>query len=139
MNGNFCCGSKVYDPHDTSMKCCSGHLYNNLGEDAECCGNLLLNKNIQICCSSSNRFIPYDTKSNHHCCGHYYYNASLWSCCAEHLKPTPTSLNSIHAEYRLKPLTELIPTICNKTGDILEQFIVVQPEKLNTFFFLEFD
>ncbi|KAK9959139.1 hypothetical protein ABG768_011218 [Culter alburnus] len=114
MNGNFCCGSNVYDPHNKSMKCCSGHLYKDLGEYAECCGNRFLNNPSQICCSSSTTAIIYDTKSNHHCCGHYYYNASLWNCCAENLKPTSRQ-NSVHAEYRLKQLTDLIPKICNET------------------------
>lgn len=132
MNGNFCCGSEVYDPHDKSMKCCSGHLHKDVGENAECCGNLLLNETSKICCSSSTHAILYDTKSNHHCCGYYYYNASLWNCCSEHLKPTP-SHNSIHPGYRLKQLTDLIPKVCRETGDVLEQFIVVQPEKLITF------
>ncbi|XP_051726940.1 galaxin-like isoform X2 [Ctenopharyngodon idella] len=111
--GNFCCGSDVYNPHNESMGCCSGHLYNK--SEKECCGNLLLEHNSnKICCSSSTHAMLYDTKPNHFCCGHYYYNASLWSCCAEHLKPTP-SHNSVHAEYRLKPLTDLIPDICKKT------------------------
>ncbi|XP_039539960.1 galaxin-2 isoform X2 [Pimephales promelas] len=115
-NGNFCCGSDVYDHHKKFMKCCSGHLYNvinNKGK-AECCGNLLLeNKTNQICCSSSNHAILYNTKPNHHCCGHYYFNTSLWSCCAQRLKSTPSP--GSHAEERLKPLVDLIPDICNKT------------------------
>ncbi|XP_077050720.1 uncharacterized protein LOC143700869 isoform X2 [Siphateles boraxobius] len=116
-NGNFCCGSNVYDHHKKFMKCCSGHLYNldKYKVKAECCGNLLLiNKTNQICCSSSTHAILYDTKPNHYCCGHYYYNTSLWSCCAEHLKPTP-SPNSSHTVDRLKPLMDLIPDICSKT------------------------
>lgn len=120
-NGNFCCGSNVYDHHKQFMKCCSGHLYNltDYKGKPECCGNLLLiNKTNQICCFSSTHAILYDTKPNHHCCGHYHYNTSLWSCCAEHLKPTP-SPNSSQAEDGLKPLMDLIPDICNKTGDVL--------------------
>ncbi|CAM4584041.1 unnamed protein product [Leuciscus chuanchicus] len=115
-NGNFCCGSDVYDHHKEFMKCCSGHLRRTHHEvRAECCGNLLLmNKTSQICCSSSTHAVLYDTKPNHHCCGHYYYNTSLWSCCAEHLKPTP-SPNSSHAQDGLKPLMDLIPDICNNT------------------------
>ncbi|XP_056126195.1 galaxin [Rhinichthys klamathensis goyatoka] len=115
-NGNFCCGSNVYDHHKKFMKCCSGRLYNltQYNVKVECCGNLLVNKTNQICCSSSTNAILYDTKPNHHCCGHYYYNTSLWSCCAQHLKPTP-SPNSSHTEDGLKPLMELIPDICNKT------------------------
>ncbi|XP_042599759.1 galaxin-like isoform X2 [Cyprinus carpio] len=117
MNGNFCCGSEVYDHHNQFLRCCSGHLYNltHLSGKAECCGNLLLQyNNNQTCCSSSTNSIIYQTKPNHHCCGHYYYNTSLWSCCAERLKPTPKP-NCLPAEYRLKPLTDLIPEMCNKT------------------------
>ncbi|XP_042599768.1 galaxin-like isoform X3 [Cyprinus carpio] len=116
MNGHFCCGSEVYDHHNQFLKCCSGHLYNltHLSGKAECCGNLLLQNNKKICCSSSTNSIMYETKPNHHCCGHYYYNTSLWSCCAERLKPTPKP-NSLRAEYRLKPLRDLIPEMCNKT------------------------
>ncbi|XP_056334307.1 galaxin isoform X2 [Danio aesculapii] len=114
-NGNFCCGSKVYDHHNSSLRCCSDHLYSTSGGEVECCGNLLLEKNKnQICCSSSTLAIKYVTKSNHHCCGHYYYNTSIWSCCAEHLKPTPECHTPL-ADYRPKPLMELIPDICNKT------------------------
>ncbi|KAK9959138.1 hypothetical protein ABG768_011217 [Culter alburnus] len=105
------CGSQIYDHH--KQRCCSGDLYNTT--KAECCGNLLLEHNSnKICCSSSTHAMLHNTKPNHFCCGHYYYNASLWSCCAEHLKPTP-SHNSFHPEYRLKPLTDLIPDICHKT------------------------
>ncbi|XP_042631015.1 galaxin-like [Cyprinus carpio] len=105
------CGSEVYD-HKKQL-CCSGHLYNKI--KAECCGNLLLKyNNNQICCSSSTHAMIYDTKQEHLCCGHYYYNTSLWSCCAEHLKPTPKT-DSYPPEYRLKPLTDLIPDICHKT------------------------
>ncbi|KTG43785.1 hypothetical protein cypCar_00035476 [Cyprinus carpio] len=116
-NGNYCCGSEVYDLHNQLLRCCSGHLYNltRLSGEAECCGNHLLEyNNNQICCSSSTNAIIYDTKPNHRCCGHYYYNTSLWSCCAEHLKPTPKP-DSSPAEYRLKPLMDLIPEMCNKT------------------------
>ncbi|XP_050960752.1 galaxin-like isoform X2 [Labeo rohita] len=105
------CGSEVYD-HKKQL-CCSGQLYSKT--EAECCGNLLLesNKN-QICCSSSTHAKLYDIKHKHFCCGHYYYNTSLWSCCAEHLKPTPKN-DSSPPKYRLKPLTDLIPEMCNKT------------------------
>ncbi|XP_058606769.1 galaxin-like isoform X1 [Onychostoma macrolepis] len=115
-NGNFCCGSEVYDHHNQFLRCCSGHLYNltHLRGKAECCGSLLLQYDNQTCCSSSTNSILYDTKQNHSCCGHYYYKTSLWSCCAERLKPTPKP-NSSPAEYRLKPLTDLIPEMCNKT------------------------
>ncbi|XP_052438641.1 galaxin isoform X1 [Carassius gibelio] len=117
MNGNFCCGSEVYDHHNQFLRCCSGHLYNltqSRGK-AECCGNLLLQyNNNQTCCSSSTNSIIYQTKPKHRCCGLYYYNTSLWSCCAEHLKPTPKP-NSSPAEYRIKPLMDLIPEMCNKT------------------------
>ncbi len=121
MDGNFCCGSEVYDHHNQFLRCCSGHLYNltHLHGKAECCGSLLLQYNNQTCCSSSTNSIMYDTKRNHRCCGHYYYNTSLWSCCAEHLKPTPKP-NSSPEEYRFKPLIDLIPEMCNKTGDVLE-------------------
>ncbi|XP_050991501.1 uncharacterized protein LOC127181049 isoform X3 [Labeo rohita] len=115
-NGNFCCGSEVYDHHMQFLKCCSGHLYNltHLRGKAECCGNILLESDkTQTCCSSSTNTVIYDTKQNHSCCGHYYYNTSLWSCCAEHLKGIPKP-NSSPAKYRLKPLIELIPEICNK-------------------------
>ncbi|XP_050959755.1 galaxin-like isoform X2 [Labeo rohita] len=115
-NGNFCCGSEVYDHHNQSLRCCSGHLYKltNSSGEAECCGNLLLQyNNNQTCCSSSTNTVMYDTKQNHSCCGHYYYNTSLWSCCAEHLKPTPKPNNS-PAKYRIKPLMDLIPKMCNK-------------------------
>ncbi len=106
------CGSEVYD-HKKQL-CCSGHLYNK--NNAECCGTLLLEyNNNQTCCSSSTHAMLYDTKQEHFCCGHYYYNTSLWSCCAEHLKPTPKN-DSSPPEYRLKPLTELIPDICHKAG-----------------------
>ncbi len=123
-NGNFCCGSEVYDHYNQFLRCCSGHLYlTHVRGKAECCGNLLLQyNNNQTCCSSSTNSIIYDTKPNHSCCGHYYYNTSLWSCCAEHLKPTPKP-NSSPAEYRLKPLTDLIPEMCNKTGDVLEHLL----------------
>ncbi|XP_043088787.1 galaxin-like isoform X1 [Puntigrus tetrazona] len=116
-NGKFCCGSEVYDHRKKFLRCCSGHLYNltHLHEKAECCGNLLLQyNNNQTCCSSATNSIIYETKPNHHCCGHYYYNTSLWSCCAEHLKPTPKP-NSSPAEYRLKPLMDLIPEMCKET------------------------
>ncbi|XP_052438637.1 galaxin-like isoform X2 [Carassius gibelio] len=117
MNGNFCCGSEVYDHNNQFLRCCSGHLYNltqSRGK-AECCGNLLLQyNNNQTCCSSSTNSIIYQTKPKHRCCGLYYYNTSLWSCCAEHLKPTPKP-NSSPAEYRIKPLMDLIPEMCNKT------------------------
>ncbi|XP_058608078.1 galaxin-like isoform X3 [Onychostoma macrolepis] len=114
-NGNFCCGSEVYDHHNQFLRCCSGHLYNltHLRGKAECCGSLLLQYDNQTCCSSSTTSVLYDTKQNHSCCGHYYYKTSLWSCCAERLKPTPKP-NSSPAEYRLKPLTDLIPEMCNK-------------------------
>lgn len=114
QNGNICCGSKVFDPHNKSLRCCSDHLYSTSSGEVECCGNLLLEKKNQICCSSSTLAIKYVTKSNHHCCGHYYYNTSIWSCCAEHLKPTPERHIPL-AEYRPKPLMELIPDICHKT------------------------
>ncbi|XP_059420794.1 galaxin-like isoform X1 [Carassius carassius] len=115
MKGNFCCGSEVYDHHNQLLRCCSGHLYKLARLSGECCGNHLLEyNNNQTCCSSSTNSIIYDTKPNHRCCGHYYFNTSLWSCCAEHLKPTPKP-NSSLAEYRLKPLTDLIPEMCNKT------------------------
>ncbi|XP_043088794.1 galaxin-like isoform X5 [Puntigrus tetrazona] len=116
-DGNFCCGSEVYDHRKKFLRCCSGHLYNltHLHEKAECCGNLLLQyNNNQTCCSSATNSIIYETKPNHRCCGHYYYNTSLWSCCAEHLKPTPKP-NSSPAEYRLKPLMDLIPEMCKET------------------------
>ncbi|XP_002665432.3 uncharacterized protein si:ch211-195m9.3 isoform X1 [Danio rerio] len=111
-NGNVCCGSKVYDHHNTSLRCCSDHLYSTPSGEVECCGNHLLEKN-QICCSSSTLAVKYFTKLNHHCCGHYYYNKSIWSCCAEHLKPTPERHTPL-ADYRTKPLMELIPDICKK-------------------------
>ncbi|KAK2894857.1 hypothetical protein Q8A67_012086 [Cirrhinus molitorella] len=117
MKGNFCCGSDAYDYHNQFLRCCSGHLYNlkQSSGKAECCGNRLLESDkTQTCCSSSTNAIIYDTKSNHSCCGHDYYNTSLWSCCAEHLIPTPKP-NSFPAEFRLKPLTDLIPDMCNKT------------------------
>ncbi|XP_026086820.1 galaxin-like isoform X2 [Carassius auratus] len=115
MKGNFCCGSEVYDHHNQLLRCCSGHLYKLTRLSGECCGSHLLEyNNNQTCCSSSTNSIIYDTKPNHHCCGHYYFNTSLWSCCAEHLKPTPKP-NSSLAEYRLKPLADLIPDMCNKT------------------------
>lgn len=125
------CGSQIYDHH--KQRCCSGDLYH--ASKAECCGNLLLEHNSnKICCSSSTHAMLYDTKPNHFCCGHYYYNASLWSCCAEHLEPTP-SINSFPPEYRLKPLTDLIPDICHKTGDEpCSSFDPVQHEILNTNF-----
>nr|XP_055029561.1 galaxin isoform X1 [Misgurnus anguillicaudatus]XP_055029562.1 galaxin isoform X1 [Misgurnus anguillicaudatus] len=109
------CGSKVYD-HESS-RCCSGHLYNitQVAGKAECCGNLLLKDENQTCCSSTSHALVYETKDNHLCCGHYYYNKSLWSCCAGHLKPTPKTDNST-GEYPLKPLTDLIPDMCNKTA-----------------------
>ncbi|XP_016143237.1 galaxin-like [Sinocyclocheilus grahami] len=113
MNGNFCCGSEVYDHHNQFLRCCSGHLYNltHLRGNAECCGSLLLKYSNHICCSSSTNSVMYDTKRNHRCCGHYYYNTSLWSCCAERLKPTPKP-NSSPEEYRPKPLTGLYPFEC---------------------------
>lgn len=126
QNGNICCGSKVFDPHNKSLRCCSDHLYSTSSGEVECCGNLLLEKKNQICCSSSTLAIKYVTKSNHHCCGHYYYNTSIWSCCAEHLKPTPERHIPL-AEYRPKPLMELIPDICHKTGEVSWTFFVLMP------------
>ncbi|XP_065139064.1 uncharacterized protein [Paramisgurnus dabryanus] len=110
------CGSKVYD-HE-SFRCCSGHLYNitQVAAKAECCGKLLIKEDEnQTCCSSTSHALIYETKENHLCCGHYYYNKSLWSCCGGHLKPTPKTDNST-GEYPLKPLTDLIPDMCNKTA-----------------------
>ncbi|XP_051580986.1 uncharacterized protein LOC127456499 [Myxocyprinus asiaticus] len=123
------CGSEVYDHNNKFLKCCSGHLNNisHLDRKTECCGiRLLKDKTKNICCSSASHAMLYETKDNHACCGQYYYNKSLWSCCAEHLKPTPsktsTGQNVLPGKtdnssplYRLKPLLELIPDICNKT------------------------
>ncbi|XP_050991330.1 galaxin isoform X3 [Labeo rohita] len=112
INGNFCCGSDVYDHHNQSLRCCSDRLYiQHSSGNAKCCGNLLLQHSNQTCCSSSTNAVIYDIKQNHSCCGHYYYNTSLWSCCAEHLKPTPKP----DSPLALKPLMDLIPEMCNKT------------------------
>ncbi|XP_057203343.1 galaxin [Triplophysa rosa] len=137
-----CCGAKAYDISEKVL-CCNGILYDNLpensqcvggfiymenqtimtcgsnvsnisnvGRKAECCGKLPVGKD-QTCCSSSSHAMRYENKTDHHCCGHQYYNKSLWGCCAGDLTPTPKKGSP--AEYTLKPLTDLIPIMCNKT------------------------
>lgn len=137
-----CCGEKTYKLSDKVL-CCNGILYNNLTKNsqcvggfvytenqtimtcdskvnnitkAKCCGTLRMDEN-QICCSSSSHAMRYEIKLNHHCCGHRYYNKSLWGCCAGDLTPTPKKNSP--PKYTLKSLTDLIPHMCNKTGDHL--------------------
>lgn len=81
---------------------------------AECCGKLPVRKD-QTCCSSPGHDMRYKIKPAHYCCGHQYYNKALWGCCAGDITPTPNKDSP--ADNRLKMLTDLIPIMCNETGD----------------------